>query len=173
MTLGEYRRSVPKQYLLPASAFTSAEDIGRFKDVATAAGIKLFSMAAGVIVEDFDNRGFKDVMTSSFDMCAPMHLFRNNGDGTFEDRAAKAGLGGQLGGLNMIQADYNNDGCVDVLVLRGGWETPQREVAAAEQLQRHLYGRDQGSRADAAEQHADGGLGGHQQRRLPGSLRGQ
>src|SRR5206468_7330214 len=25
------------------------------------------------------------------------------------------------GGLNMIQADYDNDGDIDVLVLRGGW----------------------------------------------------
>ena len=32
----------------------------------------------------------------------------------------------QLGGLNMVQADYNNDGCKDILVLRGGWEVPQR-----------------------------------------------
>ena len=26
----------------------------------------------------------------------------------------------------MIQADYNNDGCMDILVLRGGWEFPRR-----------------------------------------------
>ena len=36
-------------------------------------------------------------------------------------------MSGQLGGLNLIQADYNNDGCLDVLVLRGAWEkSPQR-----------------------------------------------
>jgi hypothetical protein len=50
--------------------------------------------------------------------CAPMHFFHNNGDGTFSDRTAAAGLSDQLGGLNLIQADYNNDGCLDVLVLR-------------------------------------------------------
>src|SRR4030095_14856189 len=33
----------------------------------------------------------------------------------------------QLGGLNMIQTNYNNDGCKDILVLRGGWEVPQRK----------------------------------------------
>ena len=32
-----------------------------------------------------------------------------------------------MGGLNIIQADYNNDGCVDLLVLRGAWEFPQRK----------------------------------------------
>jgi hypothetical protein len=31
-------------------------------------------------------------------------------------------LSDQWGGLNLIQADYNNDGCLDVLVLRGAWE---------------------------------------------------
>jgi hypothetical protein len=59
--------------------------------------------------------------------CAdPCTSSTNNGDGTFADRTGKAGLSGQLGGLNIIQADYNNDGCMDILVLRGGWEIPQR-----------------------------------------------
>ena len=56
----------------------------------------------------------------------PDHLFHNNGDGTFTDRAAQAGLSDQLGGLNMVQTDYNNDGCLDILVLRGGWQLPVR-----------------------------------------------
>ncbi len=126
MTLGTWPAGVPKEYLLPPASFASAEDIGRFKDVATEAGLNLFSMAAGVIVDDFENNGLFDIVTSSFDMCVPMHFFHNNGDGTFTDRSEKAGLSGQVGGLNIIQADYNNDGCVDILVLRGGWEIPQR-----------------------------------------------
>ncbi len=56
-----------------------------------------------------------------------MHYFHNNGDGTFTDRTQQAGLADQLGGLNMVQADYNNDGCMDILVLRGGWEFPMRK----------------------------------------------
>jgi len=32
-----------------------------------------------------------------------------------------------LGGLNVVGADYNNDGCMDILVLRGGWEFPVRK----------------------------------------------
>src|SRR6201987_1171872 len=56
-----------------------------------------------------------------------MHYFRSNGEGTFSDRAMQAGLSDQLGGLNIIQADYNNDGCTDILVLRGAWEVAQRE----------------------------------------------
>ena len=127
MTLGTYPAGVPKEALIPPSAFASGEDIGRFTDVATKAGLNLFSMAAGIIVDDFENNGRFDVVTSSFDMCAPMHYYHNNGDGTFSDRSAQAGISGELGGLNIVQADYNNDGCADILVLRGGWEVPQRK----------------------------------------------
>jgi len=67
------------------------------------------------------------VVTSSFDSCGSMHFFHNNGDGTFTDQMKKAGLSDQVGGLNILQADYNNDGCTDILVLRGGWELPQRK----------------------------------------------
>jgi hypothetical protein len=56
-----------------------------------------------------------------------MLYFHNNGDGTFSERSAQAGLADQLGGLNVVAADYNNDGCIDLLVLRGGWEFPMRK----------------------------------------------
>jgi hypothetical protein len=127
MTVGGYPDKVPAKYLIPPSAFDSAEDVGRFRDVAPQAGLNVFSTAGGVIVDDFENNGLFDVVTSSFDHCGPLHFFHNNGDGTFKEQAAKAGLADQLGGLNIIQTDYNNDGCMDILVLRGGWELPQRK----------------------------------------------
>ncbi len=122
MTLGKYPSGIPQQYLLPLSPFTSGETIGRFTDVAPQAGLNLFAMASGVVVDDFENNGLFDVVTSTYDACEPMHYFHNNGDGTFSDHAAKAGLSDQLGGLNLVQADYNNDGCTDLLVLRGAWQ---------------------------------------------------
>ncbi|MGA8036283.1 MAG: FG-GAP-like repeat-containing protein, partial [Candidatus Acidiferrales bacterium] len=127
MTTGTYPSGVPPQYLLAPNLFQSAENIGRFKDLAPAAGVNTFSMAGGVIVDDFDNDGLLDIVSSSMDMCQGLHFFHNNGDGTFTDRARQAQLSDQLGGLNIIQADYNNDGCMDILVLRGGWEVPQRK----------------------------------------------
>jgi tetratricopeptide (TPR) repeat protein len=126
MTLGKYPAGVPQQYLITPAAFASKEDIGRFRDVAPGAGLNFTSMANGVIAEDFENDGLLDVAVSSYDYCQPLRFFHNNGDGTFTDRAAAAGLSNQLGGLNMIQADYNNDGCMDILVLRGAWEFPVR-----------------------------------------------
>lgn len=126
MTLGTYPASVPKEYLIPLTGFESPQNIGRFKDVAPEAGLDLYSMAGGLVVDDFDGDGLFDVVTSSMDQCGAMHFFHNNGDGTFADRTAKAGLANQLGGLSSVQTDYNNDGLTDILVMRGGWEIPQR-----------------------------------------------
>ncbi len=127
MTIGQYPTGVPKQYLIPLSDFQSKESIGRFKDVAPAAGLNVMRAAGGVIVDDFENNGLLDVVVSSQNVCDPLRYFHNNGDGTFEDRSVQAGLADQLGGLNIVQADYNNDGCMDILVLRGGWEYAQRK----------------------------------------------
>jgi tetratricopeptide (TPR) repeat protein len=127
MTIGRYPSGVPPAYVIPAAAFSSAQDIGRFRDVAPQAGLNVVATAGGVIVDDFAGNGRFDVVTSNFDSCGPMHYFRNNGDGTFSERTSAAGLDGQLGGLNLNQTDYNNDGCKDILVLRGGWQLPQRK----------------------------------------------
>jgi hypothetical protein len=128
MTLGKYPGGVPKEHLMALSHFASAEDIGRFTDVAPRVGLAGFSSeVGGLIVDDFDNDGRFDIVTSDWDFCAPMHFFHNNGDGTFSDRSAQSGLASQLGGNNIIQTDYNNDGCLDILVLRGGWETALRK----------------------------------------------
>ena len=127
MMAGKYPEAVPPRYLIPPPAFASAEDVGRFVDVAPQVGLNVFASAGGVIVDDFAGTGRFDVMTSNFYSCGPLHYFGNNGDGTFADRTAAAGLSNQVGGLNIIQTDYNNDGCKDVLVLRGGWEVAQRD----------------------------------------------
>ena len=125
-SLGAYPEGVPEKYRIPLSAFESKESVARFLDVAPLVGVDTFSMAGSVIVDDFENNGSLDILASSMDMCQPLRYFHNNGDGTFTDRAREAGLAKQLGGLNIIQTDYNNDGCTDFLVLRGGWEFPER-----------------------------------------------
>jgi tetratricopeptide (TPR) repeat protein len=127
MFAGTYPAAVPRAHLIPPDAFDSSEDVGRFVDIAPRAGLLSVSMSGGVIVDDIDNDGRLDLVTSSIDSCAPLRFFRRNEDGTFTDRAVQAGLGSQLGGLNILHGDYNNDGRLDILVLRGGWETPQRK----------------------------------------------
>jgi hypothetical protein len=125
MQLGQYPQSVPAKWLVPRHLFDSEYDIGEFVDRATTAGVDLISHAGGAIMEDFDGDGLLDIVVSSSGPLDQMHLFHNNGvkDGqvSFTDITAQAGLLGETGGLNLVLTDYNNDGRPDILVLRGGW----------------------------------------------------
>lgn len=121
MTLGTYPKSVPKAHLIPQQALESDEPFPRFINIARRLGVDTFSNAGGAIGDDFDNDGYLDLMISTWDPALPIRFFRNNQDGTFSERTKEANLDGILGGLNLVQADYNNDGNVDVLALRGGW----------------------------------------------------
>jgi hypothetical protein len=121
MTLGEWPDKVPPQWLVSPDLFKPEGDIGRFPDVAMESGLMVVGHAGGAIVDDFDGDGNLDVVVSSMGVHDQLRFFHNNGDGTFEDRSVKAGLEGLTGGLNIIHADYNNDGHPDLFVLRGGW----------------------------------------------------
>jgi hypothetical protein len=121
MTLGEYPAQVPPEWLIPPKTFQSDCDFPHFSDVAGALGINVNGLAGGCILDDFDNDGFIDIVTSSWGMDGVMHYFHNDGDGHFSDRTAEAGLAGLMGGLNIQQTDYNNDGLLDIWVLRGAW----------------------------------------------------
>jgi len=126
MALGSYPEGVPERMRIGPAAFASAEDPGRFWDVAGPAGLTRSDNAGGTIADDFDGDGLIDLVLSSRDPCEPLRLYRNRGDGTFEDVSERAGLAGQLGGLNIVQTDFDNDGRRDIFVMRGGWETAVR-----------------------------------------------
>ncbi|TAJ16473.1 MAG: CRTAC1 family protein [Planctomycetota bacterium] len=121
MALAEYPDGVPAAQRIPPAAFESRADIGRFVDVAEQLGVDSFDRAGGVIVDDFDGDGRMDIVSSTCDPRGPLKAYRNTGDGRFEDVAAKWRLDDQLGGLNIVATDYDNDGRLDILVLRGGW----------------------------------------------------
>ena len=121
MQLGRYPKDVPKQWLVDEALFRSDRDLGEFDDVAMYAGLAVMGHSGGVVMDDFDGDGLLDLAVTSSGPMDQMHLFHNNGDGTFSDRTAHAGLIGETGGLNIIATDFDNDGHVDLLVLRGGW----------------------------------------------------
>jgi FG-GAP-like repeat/ASPIC and UnbV len=121
MQLGRYPDGVPPQWLASPTLFQSEYDIGRFPDVAGSAGLNVSGHAGGAIMEDFDGDGLLDLMISSSGPLDQLRFFHNNGDGTFSERTKEAGLIGELGGLNLVAADFDNDGHIDLLVLRGGW----------------------------------------------------
>jgi len=122
MTLGSYPEGVPTKQLIAPDRFASEYPLPRFPNVAREAGLDTHAVAGGAVLDDFDNDGRLDLMVSAMGLEDPLRFFHNRGDGGFDERsAAEMGLTGVVGGLNLVQADYDNDGFVDVLVLRGGW----------------------------------------------------
>jgi hypothetical protein len=85
------------------------------------------SVGAAVAAADYNNDGFIDVFASSSGRNAACHLFRNNGDGTFTDAAAQAGvaeLNKEGGVMDAVWGDFDNDGWTDLYVVK--WSAPNR-----------------------------------------------
>jgi hypothetical protein len=121
MTIGGYPDDVPKDFLIPVETFQSKVEFPRFKNVAKAVGLNTFNLCGGAILDDFDNDGYLDVVTSTWDPTGQLRYFHNDRNGKFTDQTEAAGLSGLFGGLNLNQADFDNDGNLDFLVLRGAW----------------------------------------------------
>jgi hypothetical protein len=99
---------------------------GTFTDVTHAAGLDRFkAKGLGVVAADFDNDGWVDVFIAN-DSIRNL-LFRNRGDGTFEDVTLSSGTGysedGQAeAGMGVDAADYNGDGWLDLFVTHLDFE---------------------------------------------------
>lgn len=128
MTLNEYPHQVPPKDLIPLEPFQSRVDIGRFPNVSAQVG--LFDAgendAGACIVDDFNGDDLLDLFTSNVDPEGIPRLFLNQGDGQFKEVGRTAGFDGQVGAANATHADIDNDGDLDILLLRGGWEWAKR-----------------------------------------------
>jgi len=132
-----------------AAQTSGAKSAIRFEDATAKAGIdfthsfgsaKLGSLlegtGSGCIWFDYNNDGLPDLYVLSGrpldDSIHPYplkekpqvpphnHLYRNNGDGTFTDVTAKAGLDPDMYAIAVTAADYDNDGYEDLLVTGYG-----------------------------------------------------
>lgn len=121
MTLGQYPSGVPTHLLIPPKAFASDYALPRFENVSMYLGVDMNDLAGGVITDDFNNDGFIDIIASSWGLHGHIRYFKNLGDGSFKDVTETSGLRMLTGGLNLIQADYNNDGYLDFYCIRGAW----------------------------------------------------
>ncbi len=121
MVKGDYPDKVPHRWLIPQLTPSDSITFPEFTEIAESAGLDHISLAGGSIADDFDGDGLIDIMVSSWGLDNQLHYFKNMGNRGFEDRTESANLIGITGGLNMVHGDYDNDGWVDVFVLRGGW----------------------------------------------------
>ncbi len=91
---------------------------GTFADVTEKAGLTGLPQDRydmGAAVGDYDNDGFPDLYVTSY---GANTLYRNNGDGTFRDVTAKAGVAGSGWSASAGFFDYDNDGRLDLFVTR-------------------------------------------------------
>src|SRR5262245_32592028 len=124
-------------YQASSSRAASAANNVTFTDVTKASGISFTnassaekkyiveSMGGGVAMFDFDNDGRLDIyLVNSYTVEAalqkkprpPAALYRNLGNGKFEDVAAKAGVADPGWAMGVSVADYDNDGNDDIYV---------------------------------------------------------
>ena len=93
---------------------------GTFEDVTQRAGLgDATSKTLGVAVLDYDNDGWPDLLFSNDTQ--PNKLYRNNGNGTFSEKAVLAGVafseeGVARAGMGVDAADYDHSGYPSVLI---------------------------------------------------------
>ena len=86
----------------------------RFRDVAAAAGVEVRAFVKAAVWGDYDNDRFPDLYVSV--LGGANRLYRNRGDGSFEDVAAELGVAGPRQSFPAWFWDVDNDGNHDLFV---------------------------------------------------------
>jgi len=142
---------------------------GSFTDVAAEAGV-LFPVVGGYVTFffDYDNDGTLDLFAATMSGLEGVlnsmveghtsqlnrpFLYHNNGDGTFTDVTAAAGLARSFGTMGIGTGDINNDGFPDIYLANGGPEMYRLEPNIL------FLNRGDGTFADVTETAGVGNLG--------------
>jgi hypothetical protein len=111
---------------LPNTLYRNRRD-GTFEDVSKEAGIAQYiGRGMSVAFADYDDDGFTDVFVTNDNL--PNFLFRNRGDGTFEEVALQAGValtnnGAPIASMGADFRDFDNDGRCDLNITALAGET--------------------------------------------------
>lgn len=111
--------------MFPSQLFRNNGD-GTFNDVARQAGVENGEVAKGVVWGDFDADRLPDLYVSNFG--SVNRLYRNNGDGTFQDVATDTNVPYPVKSFPAWFWDFNNDGVLDLFV--SSYERRVEDVAA-------------------------------------------
>ena len=86
----------------------------RFTEVTQLAGVSRAPYYShGIAAGDFDSDGFPDLLVTGY---GGLQLFQNQGDGTFQEVSASAGLNDRLWSSSAAWGDFNGDGHLDLYV---------------------------------------------------------
>jgi hypothetical protein len=97
-------------------------DSGVYVDITAAAGIPMDSQLSFCsIIFDYNKDGYQDIYVSNDKPDNINRLYKNNGDGTFDDVSVSSGAGIGINAMTTTIGDYNNDGWFDIYVTN----TPQ------------------------------------------------
>jgi hypothetical protein len=106
---------------------------GSFTDVTEQAGLANAgdtNYGMGVAVGDYDNDGYPDIYVTNY---GKNILYHNNGDGTFTDVTAKAGVAAGGWSVSSGFLDYDNDGKLDLFVTRYlDWSVEKSKTCGSE-----------------------------------------
>jgi hypothetical protein len=128
--------SLPNLQALAAQIAPAMSPGFRFTDVTTQGGIHFQhnsgafggkflpeTLGSGCAFLDYDRDGWQDILLINGSdwpghkkTRSTLRLYHNNGNGTFTDVTARAGLDVELYGMGVAVGDYNNDGFPDILI---------------------------------------------------------
>jgi len=91
---------------------------GTFSDITEEAGVGDRSWSWSAVFSDVDGDGYQDlyVVNGRYPAGEPNRLYRNKGDGTFDDVSRETGVDDGNWGLGAVFADVDNDGDPDLFV---------------------------------------------------------
>ena len=110
----------PESYKGTAVRLWHNKGDGTFEDATEKAGLgEPTSKTLGIAILDYDNDGWPDILFSNDTQ--PNKLYRNNGNGTFTERAVVAGIafsedGVARAGMGVDVADYDRSGAPSILI---------------------------------------------------------
>lgn len=92
-------------------------DEGTFIDITDSAGLSMSShLSFCSIIFDYNKDGFQDIYISNDKPDNLNILYKNNGDGTFDDVSEYSGAGIGINAMTTTIGDYNNDGWFDIYI---------------------------------------------------------
>lgn len=102
-----------------------------FTDVSTEAGVANAGWGEGAAWADLDNNGWLDLYVVNYTLPtvqdSPVHrnkVYRNLGDGTFEDISASSGLDDHGVGFTAVFSDINRNGWLDLFLVNDRGHLP-------------------------------------------------